>query len=46
MIGPKDSLTPLPGTVVGLNPSGSTNLDIAISADGAYLYSFNTAGGG
>jgi 6-phosphogluconolactonase len=45
MIGPKGSLTPLPGTVVGLNPSGSTNLDIAISADGAYLYSLNGAGG-
>jgi len=45
MIGPKGSLTPLPGTVVGLNPSGSANLDIAVSADGAYLYSVNGAGG-
>jgi 6-phosphogluconolactonase (cycloisomerase 2 family) len=45
VIGPKGSLTPLPGTVVGLNPSGSANLDIAVSADGAYLYSVNGASG-
>lgn len=44
-IGTKGTLTPLPGTVVGLNPSGSANLDIAVSADGAYLYSLNGAGG-
>src|SRR5271168_4788528 len=28
------TLTPLPGTVVGENPAGATNLDIAVSADG------------
>lgn len=39
------SLTPLPGTVVGSNPSGSTNLDIAVSTDGSYLYSLNAASG-
>jgi 6-phosphogluconolactonase len=44
-IGAGGTLAPIPGTVVGLNPSGSTNLDIAISADGAYLYSLNTASG-
>jgi 6-phosphogluconolactonase len=44
-IGAGGSLTPLPGTVVGINPSGSTNLDIAISVDGAYLYSLNAASG-
>lgn len=44
-LGANGSLTPLPGTVVGLNPSGSSNLDIAVSADGAYLYSLNAAGG-
>ncbi|HEY6923787.1 MAG TPA: beta-propeller fold lactonase family protein [Steroidobacteraceae bacterium] len=44
-IGTNGSLTPLPGTVVGLNPSGSTNLDIAVSTDGAYLYSLNAANG-
>ncbi|HEU4626772.1 MAG TPA: beta-propeller fold lactonase family protein [Steroidobacteraceae bacterium] len=39
------ALTPLPGTVVAVNPAGSTNLDIAVSADGAYLYSLNAASG-
>jgi 6-phosphogluconolactonase (cycloisomerase 2 family) len=39
------ALTPLPGTVLALNPSGSTNLDIAVSTDGAYLYSLNAAAG-
>jgi 6-phosphogluconolactonase (cycloisomerase 2 family) len=44
-IGNDGSLTALPGTVVGVNPSGSANLDIAISADGAYLYTLNAASG-
>lgn len=35
----------LPGTVVGTNPEGSVNLDIAVSADGAYLYSLNGRSG-
>jgi 6-phosphogluconolactonase len=39
------ALTPLPGTVVGLNPPGSANLDITVSADGDYLYSLNAASG-
>jgi 6-phosphogluconolactonase (cycloisomerase 2 family) len=39
------ALTALPGTVVGVNPAGSTNLDIAVSADGGYLYSLNAASG-
>jgi 6-phosphogluconolactonase (cycloisomerase 2 family) len=39
------ALTPIPGTVVGLNPSGSTSLDITVSSDGAYLYSLNAASG-
>jgi 6-phosphogluconolactonase (cycloisomerase 2 family) len=30
---------------LGLNPSGSTNLDITVSADGAFLYSINAAAG-
>jgi 6-phosphogluconolactonase len=33
------SLTALPGTIVGTNPSGATNLDIVISSDGKFLYS-------
>jgi 6-phosphogluconolactonase (cycloisomerase 2 family) len=39
------ALTPIPGTVVGLNPAGSTNLDIAVSADGKFLYSLNAGNG-
>jgi 6-phosphogluconolactonase len=38
-------LVPLPSTVVGVNPPGSTNLDIAVSADGGYLYSLNGRAG-
>jgi 6-phosphogluconolactonase len=44
-IGARGALTALPGTVVGMNPSGSTNLDITVSSDGAYLYSLNGATG-
>ncbi len=39
------ALSPLSGTVVGNNPSGSTNLDITVSADGKYLYTLNSATG-
>jgi 6-phosphogluconolactonase (cycloisomerase 2 family) len=38
-------LTALPGTVVGENPAGATNLDITISADGKFLYSLNSMEG-
>ncbi|MGA8150134.1 MAG: hypothetical protein WB952_04235 [Terriglobales bacterium] len=31
--------------MVGTNPSGSTNLDIAISADGKFLYTLNAGTG-
>jgi hypothetical protein len=31
--------------VVGINPAGSANLDITVSADGGYLYSLNAASG-
>jgi 6-phosphogluconolactonase (cycloisomerase 2 family) len=34
-------LTALPGTIVGTNPTEATNLDIAISADGKFLYSLD-----
>lgn len=40
-IGQSGALQPLPGVIVGSNPSGSTNLDIAISSDGRFLYSLN-----
>jgi 6-phosphogluconolactonase len=39
------TLTPIGSTVVGNNPSGSTNLDIAISADGKYVYTTNSGTG-
>jgi 6-phosphogluconolactonase (cycloisomerase 2 family) len=38
-------LTPIGDTVVGQNPAGSTNIDIAASDDGRYLYTLNTATG-
>jgi 6-phosphogluconolactonase (cycloisomerase 2 family) len=39
------ALVPLSSTVVGVNPAGSTNLDIAVSADGGFLYSLNAGSG-
>jgi 6-phosphogluconolactonase len=39
------ALTPVSGTVVGTNPSGSTNLDITVSSDGKYLYTLNSGTG-
>jgi DNA-binding beta-propeller fold protein YncE len=38
-------LTPLAGTVAGTNPTGSTNLDIAISSDGEFLYTLDSGTG-
>jgi hypothetical protein len=35
----------LPGTVVGTNPEGSGNLDIAVSSDGRFIYTLNSAAG-
>jgi 6-phosphogluconolactonase len=39
------ALSALPGTVVGDNPAGSTNLDITVSADGKFLYTMNSHNG-
>jgi hypothetical protein len=39
------ALTALPGTVVGTNPAGSTNLDIAVTADGKFVYTLNSVAG-
>jgi 6-phosphogluconolactonase len=39
------SLTPLPGTVQGANPSGSANIDITISSNGKFLYTLNAGKG-
>lgn len=39
------ALSPLAGTVVGTNPAGSTNLDIAVSADSKFLYTLDSGTG-
>jgi 6-phosphogluconolactonase (cycloisomerase 2 family) len=44
-IGANGVLTPIPGTVVGYNPTGSASLDIAVSRDGRYLFSLNAGTG-
>ena len=44
-IGITGALTPIGTTVLGINPTGSGNLDIAISADSKFLYSLNSGNG-
>jgi 6-phosphogluconolactonase len=44
-IGANGALSALPGTVVGENPAGATNLDITVSADGEFLYTMNSHNG-
>jgi 6-phosphogluconolactonase (cycloisomerase 2 family) len=39
------SLTPIAATIVGSNPTGSTNLDTAISQDGHFVYTLNAGTG-
>jgi 6-phosphogluconolactonase len=39
------ALTALSGTIVGANPEGSTNLDIAVSSDGKFIYTLNSVAG-
>ncbi|MGA3089880.1 MAG: beta-propeller fold lactonase family protein [Terriglobales bacterium] len=39
------SLTPIADTVVGTNPAGSSNLDLAISSDSKFLYTLNSGTG-
>jgi 6-phosphogluconolactonase (cycloisomerase 2 family) len=36
------TLTPIAATVVGNNPSGSHNVDIAVSADGKFVHTQNS----
>lgn len=40
-IGWNGELTPIGDTIVGANPAGSVNLDIAVSQDGRFLYTLN-----
>jgi 6-phosphogluconolactonase (cycloisomerase 2 family) len=44
-IGADGMLTALPGTVVGSNPAGATNLDITVSVDGRFLFTLNSGNG-
>src|ERR1700746_1072494 len=44
-IGTEGSLTPIGATVLGINPAGSGNLDIAVTADSQFLYSLNSGNG-
>jgi 6-phosphogluconolactonase len=39
------ALSALPGTIVGENLTGATNLDITVSADGKFLYALNSHNG-
>ena len=39
------ALSPLTGTVVGTNPAGSINLDIAVSVDSKFLYTLDSGTG-
>jgi 6-phosphogluconolactonase len=39
------ALSALPRTVVGENPAGATNLDIAVSADAKFLFTLNSMDG-
>jgi 6-phosphogluconolactonase len=44
-IGTDGSLTPIGATVLGINPTGPGNLDIAVTADSQFLYSLNSGNG-
>ena len=44
-VGTGGVLTPIGGTIVGSNPQGSHNVDIAVTADGNYLYTINSMTG-
>lgn len=45
MVARDGSLTAIDGTIVGANPGGSTNLDMAASSSGRFIYTLNTAAG-
>jgi 6-phosphogluconolactonase (cycloisomerase 2 family) len=44
-IGNGGVLTAIGGTVLGINPAGSGNLDIAVSSDSSFVYTLNSAAG-
>jgi 6-phosphogluconolactonase len=37
-VGSNGALTPIAGTILSSEPAGSTNLDLAASGDGKFLY--------
>ncbi len=39
------ALTPIAATIVGTNPTGSTNLDMALSSNAKFLYTLNSGSG-
>ncbi|HVJ05622.1 MAG TPA: beta-propeller fold lactonase family protein [Candidatus Saccharimonadales bacterium] len=45
LIGRRGALSPIGATVVATNPTGSTNLDITVSADGKFIYTLNAGTG-
>ena len=45
VIGANGALSPLPGTIMGTNPTGAGSLDIAVSVNGKRMYSLNSANG-
>jgi 6-phosphogluconolactonase len=44
-LGPNGQLTPIGRAVVAVQPTGSTNLDIAITQNGKFLYALNAGAG-
>jgi 6-phosphogluconolactonase len=44
-IGNGGTLTPIGATVLGSNPAGSNNLDLAVSSDSSFVYTLNSGAG-
>jgi DNA-binding beta-propeller fold protein YncE len=42
---PTERSTPIAGTILSSEPAGSTNLDLAASGDGKFLYTLNSGTG-
>ncbi|MDR3739581.1 MAG: beta-propeller fold lactonase family protein [Terracidiphilus sp.] len=45
LVAANGALTPIANTIVGSKPAGTTNLDLAVSEDGKYLYTLNSGAG-
>ena len=44
-VGSNGALSPIAGTILSSEPAGSTNLDLAASGDGKFLYTLNSGTG-